>query len=362
MHHQKIKEFVQTFSCLSDPKSISSFCEAKKKRVKRRKSQSGEVIEKEMPIHSFLLAIQQKKLSIWQFSISMQQNKPFSPQTTVLMPKSDQEIDGIEFLSASFIDSSRIILARGSIVQPKFETITFRKQSEMIKRVQLEGTASGGLITSEDTKQKEENTNKNTEVNVVNEHETHMPARPKLPSSDVPKDDITLEEKLEQIEAARNREKVTKVNSQVESAAPSTDSVGVVLLQALESGDDQLLETCLSVDDIKIIQRTVERLPTEYILPFQNILIQKFQSKPYRATELIPWIQTIVMVHTSYLLTIPNLNASALSGLYQTIDSRLGSYNKLLKLSGRLDLLLSQINYREVQYRENRRYCIRRRG
>lgn len=85
----------------------------------------------------------------------------------------------------------------------------------MIKRVQLEGTASGGLITSEDTKQKEENTNKNTEVNVVNEHETHMPARPKLPSSDVPKDDITLEEKLEQIEAARNREKVTKVNSQV---------------------------------------------------------------------------------------------------------------------------------------------------
>lgn len=116
-------ELVQTFSCLSDPKSISSFCEAKKKRVKRRKSQSGEVIEKEMPIHSFLLAIQQKKLSIWQFSISMQQNKPFSPQTTVLMPKSDQEIDGIEFLSASFIDSSRIILARGSIVQPKFETI-----------------------------------------------------------------------------------------------------------------------------------------------------------------------------------------------------------------------------------------------
>ena len=43
-------------------------------------------------------------------------------------------------------------------------------------------------------------------------------------------------------------------------------------------------------------------------------------------------------------MTIPDLNTSSLSGLYQTVDSRLSSYDKLLKLSGRLDLLLSQIS------------------
>jgi hypothetical protein len=42
-------------------------------------------------------------------------------------------------------------------------------------------------------------------------------------------------------------------------------------------------------------------------------------------------------------MTVPNLSSS-LSGLYQSIDQRLGSFKKLMQLGGRLDLIMSQIN------------------
>eukprot|EP00012_Vannella_robusta_P008434 CAMPEP_0206201038 /NCGR_PEP_ID=MMETSP0166-20121206/11273_1 /ASSEMBLY_ACC=CAM_ASM_000260 /TAXON_ID=95228 /ORGANISM="Vannella robusta, Strain DIVA3 518/3/11/1/6" /LENGTH=534 /DNA_ID=CAMNT_0053619563 /DNA_START=91 /DNA_END=1695 /DNA_ORIENTATION=+ len=346
-------EIVQTFSCPAAPSFISNFSESKTKRkTKRRRSQSGKNREVEVPASSFLLAVHGKRMSVWQFSLTMQQNTPLSPHTTIVMPKQDQDAEGIEILSACFQDASNVIIVRGNLVQPRFEKICFKNQSEMIKRIQLEGSCSGNLLTdstAETSKPKEQS----KEVNIVNDLDARLPARPRLDDTAVRTgDSISLEEKLEQLEATRKKTKTVLVSEET-PITPSADSIGGVLLQALQSGDDQLLETCLTVDDITMIQRTVERLPSEYILPFLNTIIQKFQSKPNRASELIPWIQTIVMLHTSFLMTIPDLNATALSGLYQTVDARLNSYNKLLKLSGRLDLLLSQISYREVNYREN---------
>lgn len=53
---------------------------------------------------------------------------------------------------------------------------------------------------------------KEKKVNIVQDHEIHVPARPKLaptPKKLLEKDSITLEEKLEQIEAARKNIKPT---------------------------------------------------------------------------------------------------------------------------------------------------------
>jgi len=58
---------------------------------------------------------------------------------------------------------------------------------------------------------------------------------------------------------------------------------------------------------------------------------------------MVIWIRTILIEHTSYLMTLPDL-VKSLSGLYLIVDSRLTVFKKLLKLSGRMDLLLSQIS------------------
>jgi len=349
-------ELVQTFSCGSHPSSIASYSEqARKKRVKRKKSQLGEISEVEVPVNSLLLAVHGKQLSVWQFGMTMKQNKPLAANTIVTMPKKDQGAEGIEFLSAAFVDSNQLVLARGNTTQPRFERVTFRKQSEMVRRVQLEGNCSDqGLV--QNAEGKAATTGPKSDVNVVNTHDTMVVPTPKLDQE--PTDgskQISLEEKLEQIAARQRSVKIVEEEGTGKDIvnAPSADSVGVLLLQALQSGDSQLLDTCLTVDDVNVIHKTIERLPSEYVLPFLNTVIQKFQSRPYMAATLIPWIQSIIMIHTSFLMSINGLHSSALSGLYQTVDARLNSFDKLLKLSGRLDLLLSQISYREVHYREN---------
>jgi len=54
------------------------------------------------------------------------------------------------------------------------------------------------------------------------------------------------------------------------------------------------------------------------------------------------WLRAVLRYHAPYLMSVPDL-VKTLSSLYLVVDSRLSSYNRLLKLSGRLDLLTSQV-------------------
>jgi U3 small nucleolar RNA-associated protein 5 len=116
-----------------------------------------------------------------------------------------------------------------------------------------------------------------------------------------------------------------------------------VLSQALQNNDKQKLETVLTTASEAAIRNTVGRLPTADVLPLLQIVIAKFKTKPTRGPGLSVWIQHILSRHTGYLLSVPNLSAK-LGPLYRVIEHRLASFKKLLKLSGRLELLLSQIN------------------
>lgn len=49
---------------------------------------------------------------------------------------------------------------------------------------------------------------------------------------------------------------------------PRAESLATVLTQALQSGDESLLEQCLAVGDQGVIEATVERLPSSKVLQF----------------------------------------------------------------------------------------------
>ena len=49
----------------------------------------------------------------------------------------------------------------------------------------------------------------------------------------------------------------------------------------------------------------------------------------------------LIIVYHSLLFQVPNLMDS-LSGLYQLLDSRVGTFSKLCRLQGKLDLMLAQ--------------------
>lgn len=165
---------------------------------------------------------------------------------------------------------------------------------------------------------------------------------------------LTLEKRLEMLnstewdedESDDDEEAVVATNTDISMSAPTSDSLVTLLEQALQSGDDGLLEQCLACDDIDIIEETSKRLPVGKIILFLKKLVAKFEKRPSRGLLLTKWLSCILKYRLSYLLSIPNL-AHQFAGLSQMLENRLSSYNRLASLAGRLDLLMGQVGNNE---------------
>ncbi|KAJ1625614.1 quinon protein alcohol dehydrogenase-like superfamily, partial [Pavlovales sp. CCMP2436] len=96
----------------------------------------------------------------------------------------------------------------------------------------------------------------------------------------------------------------------------SAANARALLEQALQSGDDALLEEVLSVRKAAVIEATIAQLPAELLRPLLAALVQRAQSQPARAMELTQWLQTLLTTHTSYFLVLPQLHV-LLAPLYQ---------------------------------------------
>ncbi|KAJ1879960.1 Small subunit (SSU) processome component [Coemansia sp. RSA 1722] len=155
----------------------------------------------------------------------------------------------------------------------------------------------------------------------------------------------TLADRVRQlsVDPSSSSAAATAVSASASSGKMTAGSLVRVLVQALHTSDDKLLDQVLSNSSrTKVLRDTVLGLPIVYVLPLIQQLFLRFHSKPSRANELLPWIRSTLFMHSAYLTSLPNL-VPQLSGFYQGIEARLESHQKLLKLSGRLELASSQI-------------------
>jgi len=164
-------------------------------------------------------------------------------------------------------------------------------------------------------------------------------------------DSMTLEQRLEALSSSMMREdsddeeddgEPSSAATSLSIGAPTSDSLVVLLEQSLQSGDDVLLEHCLSCSDDDIIEETSKRLPITKTVQFLRKLVTKFEKRPSRGVLLTKWLAGILKYHLSYLVSIPDLTLQ-LAGLSQMLENRLSSYSRLASLSGRLDLLVGQV-------------------
>jgi hypothetical protein len=78
-----------------------------------------------------------------------------------------------------------------------------------------------------------------------------------------------------------------------------------VLTQAISSHDHQLLTKCLNFNVSAVsLTKTVTKLPLFQTLPFLDLLTAMLIKSPGRSNTLIPWIKAILLIHSSYLLTV----------------------------------------------------------
>ncbi|KAI0719129.1 NUC189-domain-containing protein [Cerioporus squamosus] len=152
-------------------------------------------------------------------------------------------------------------------------------------------------------------------------------------------------------------------NGKAQKGAPvdavPASSLTRTLIQALHSSDTRLLETCLVHSDATLIRNTVRRLPPQLAVPLVTACVERLSrgargnnmkgggggASSQRGTALINWVKAVLTTHSGHLMTMPDLVAR-LSGLHATLTQRLTLQESLLSLSGRLDMVISQIEMR----------------
>ncbi|GAX81324.1 hypothetical protein CEUSTIGMA_g8755.t1 [Chlamydomonas eustigma] len=138
--------------------------------------------------------------------------------------------------------------------------------------------------------------------------------------------------------AAQDEEAGPSGHEHQPQGSSKTDSLAVLLTQALRSNDRALLEKCLSATNARVISNTIRRLlPTDAAL-FLKAAVDRVLSRPARAAQLAPWIKAVMHHHTGYLMSAPGVQAP-MTALYQAIEGRVGLYQQLLKVYGRLSLV-----------------------
>ncbi|XP_030303803.1 WD repeat-containing protein 43 isoform X2 [Calypte anna] len=123
---------------------------------------------------------------------------------------------------------------------------------------------------------------------------------------------------------------------------PQTDSFAVLLVQGLESNDAEILNRVLNTRKESVIKNTVARMPIHAVIPLLHELTKRLQGNPYSASLMVRWLKSVFTLHASYLSTLPDL-IPQLGMLYQLMESRVKTLQKLSRLHGRLFILVTQV-------------------
>ncbi|NXC68039.1 WDR43 protein, partial [Anhinga anhinga] len=123
---------------------------------------------------------------------------------------------------------------------------------------------------------------------------------------------------------------------------PQTDSFAVLLVQGLESNDAEILNRVLNTRKESVIKNTVARMPVHAVIPLLHELTKRLQGNPYSASLMVRWLKSVFTLHASYLSTLPDL-IPQLGMLYQLMESRVKTLQKLSRLHGRLFILVTQV-------------------
>ncbi|KAG1139879.1 hypothetical protein G6F37_008913 [Rhizopus arrhizus] len=276
------------------------------------------------------------------------------PDANVKVVSTAEENKLIPILAAQFVTDNggkSIMTARGSSIKPSFEVVKYvnEETGAILRDIELfRQPVTNYLIDSASIAVNNLRTTKKTydesTVTVIGNSDFVVKAPTMAENHEESVEaEQTIEQKLLSLDVADTNEQKHKKNKKKTVVTPAAGSLQTVLVQALHSNDTSLLEACLQFTKRDVIENTIRRLPTEYLIPLLLDLITRFQEKPGRAPALLIWIQSILLIHTAYLMTVPNL-VGKLSNFYQALDTRLGVFPKLLALRGRLDVVQSQVN------------------
>ncbi|XP_043915822.1 WD repeat-containing protein 43 [Protopterus annectens] len=277
--------------------------------------------------------------------------KPLAPNSTIQIATSGKDEQSVAvpvpILAAAFCpDGQSLMLVYGSTLHPIIESLalnTNEKHICLVRDIQKSVT----LLTEQAvTKIRTPIVPSGTKVLVPGVPGHSAAIKPlttdKGKRSDKRKTDTEKELSIEERLCAIDLD-VMKVKSK---GLPKTDSHAVLLVQGLESNDSDILNKVLQTKKDGPIKNTVSRLPVHAVIPLLHELTKRMLGHPNSALLMVRWLKAVLTLHSSYLSTLPDL-IPQLGMLYQLMESRVKTLQKLTRLHGKLYLLIAQVSSSE---------------
>uniref|UniRef100_A0A673VYV4 WD repeat domain 43 n=1 Tax=Salmo trutta TaxID=8032 RepID=A0A673VYV4_SALTR len=265
--------------------------------------------------------------------------KPLSPLCTVQITGVEDSPVPVPLLAAALTtDTHSLLLAYGNHLQPVMERVEVNTAERHVCLTRDVHTTLSLTMATTVSKVKTPVANAKGKVLVPGLPGHQAPVKGSLGSEKRKGTDakeMSIEERLGKIQMSP--EKGVK-------GAPSlqTDNFSVLLVQGLESKDANILNKVFQNRKDFFIKTTIARLPLPAVLPLVEEITKRMQGHPYTAVLMVRWLKAVLMQHTSYLASLPDL-VFKLGVLYHMIESRVKMFHKLTKLHGKLYLLMTQV-------------------
>uniref|UniRef100_A0A8I5ZQB1 WD repeat-containing protein 43 n=1 Tax=Rattus norvegicus TaxID=10116 RepID=A0A8I5ZQB1_RAT len=243
----------------------------------------------------------------------------------------------IPILAAGFcLDKMSLLLVYGSWFQPTIERLALNSKDTHICLERDISNCWAPTVETAITKVKTPVMNSEAKVLVPGVPGHHapiklLPAQPKEAENKrkLGGKEATIEERLGAMDLDRRGKKDDLLQ---------TNSFPVLLAQGLESNDFEMLNKVLQTRNVNLIKKTVLRMPLHAVIPLEP--------GDAVAVLMVQWLKCVLTIHASYLSTLPDL-VHQLGTLYQLMESRVKTFQKLSHLHGKLILLVTQVTASE---------------
>ncbi|XP_037342854.2 WD repeat-containing protein 43 [Pungitius pungitius] len=271
--------------------------------------------------------------------------KPLSPMCTVQMSDTKDSPVPIPMLAAALAAGTRtVLLGYGTHLQPVMEKLEINTAERHVCLTRDVQTSMSISLETAVSKVKTPIVSDKSRLLVPGLPGHQAPVKATAQGSEKRKKDteareMSIAERLGEIDLSTvSNEKGAPKGT----ATLQTDNFAVLLLQGLESNDANILNKVFQTRKEMVIKKTVARLPLPAILPLVEVITKRLQGHPISATLMVRWLRAVLMHHTSYLASLPDL-VTQLGVLYHMIESRVKMFHKLTKLNGKLYLLTTQV-------------------
>ncbi|KAH8348822.1 hypothetical protein KR084_011467 [Drosophila pseudotakahashii] len=123
-----------------------------------------------------------------------------------------------------------------------------------------------------------------------------------------------------------------------------TQSKTQLLMQALHSKDQTMIQAVLGTQDTETIQLTLNRLPLEYVSPLVNELSVLLQGKHANVSSALRWLHVLASTHTSVLMSEDKeALREKLAVCLGVAEQRMHCLSEALQITGRVNLIISQM-------------------